>query len=71
MDDTRDVTQYGQQDVDQKVGIATALKEDTKGRKEDGEDDFADITMFEAMLVIVLVHPRREFALWMLRRKAE
>ena len=52
MDDTRDITQYGQEDVDQKVGIATALKEDTKGGKDDGEYDLANITIFKAMLVI-------------------
>lgn len=36
MDDTRYVTQYGQENVDEKVGIATALEEDTKRRKDDG-----------------------------------
>ena len=29
MNDTRDVTQNGQQDVDEEVGIAATLKEDT------------------------------------------
>ena len=29
MDDTRDVTQNGQKDVDEEVGIAATLKEDT------------------------------------------
>ena len=71
MDDTRDVTQYCQEDVDQKVGIATALKEDTKGRKEDGEDDFANITMFKAMLVIILVTPQPSTRFRVMGRKAK
>ena len=29
MNNTRDVTQYRQEDVDEKVGIATTLKENT------------------------------------------
>lgn len=37
------VTQDGQQDVDEEVGIATALEEDTERRKEDGEDDLDDV----------------------------
>lgn len=44
MDDTWNVTQYCQEDVDEEVGIATALEEDTKWREDDGENDFADIT---------------------------
>jgi len=32
MDDTRDITQYCQEDVDEEVGIATALKEDPERR---------------------------------------
>lgn len=43
MDDTWDVTQYRQEDVDEEVGIASALKEDTEGWQEDGEDNFADV----------------------------
>ncbi len=43
MDDARDITQYRQEDVDEEVGIATALEEDTDGRQEDGEDDLDDV----------------------------
>lgn len=43
MDDTGDVTQDGQQDVDEEVGIATALKEDTERGQDDGEDDLDDV----------------------------
>ena len=45
MDDTRDVTQDGQEDVDEKVGIATTLKENTKRRQNDGEDDLDDVAV--------------------------
>lgn len=43
MDDTRDVTQDGQQDVDEEISTASALQEDTDGRQEDGKNDLADI----------------------------
>ena len=37
VNDTRNVTQYGEQDVDEKVRITSTLKEDTKRREDDGE----------------------------------
>jgi hypothetical protein len=43
VDDTGNVSEDGQQDVDEEVGIATALKEDTQRREDDGKDDLADI----------------------------
>ena len=61
MDDTRNVTQYGQEDVDKEVGIAAALEEDTKGREDDGENDFADVATAKATLVTSLVTARRKF----------
>ncbi|KAL3704384.1 hypothetical protein TMatcc_010075 [Talaromyces marneffei ATCC 18224] len=36
-------TQDGQTDVDEQVGTASALQEDTHWREDDGEDDLADI----------------------------
>lgn len=44
MDDTRDVTEDGQTDVDEQVGTASAFQEDADRGQEDGEDDFADIS---------------------------
>ena len=41
----RNVTQDGQQDVDEEVGIASALEEDTERRKDDGEDDLEDVAI--------------------------
>ena len=51
MDDTRNITQYCQENVDEEVGIATALEENTKRREEDGEDDLADVATVRAKLV--------------------
>lgn len=53
MDDTRNVTQYCQEDVDEEVGIATALEEDTEGREDDREDDLADVATVKAKLVMI------------------
>lgn len=37
------VTEDGQQDVDEEVGIASALEEHAQRREEDGEDDLDDV----------------------------
>ncbi len=43
MDDTRNITQDGQEDVDEEVAIAAALKEDSERGQEDGEDDLDEV----------------------------
>ena len=45
VDDTRDVAQDRQEDVDEEIGIATALEEYTKRWEDDGENDLADIAI--------------------------
>lgn len=45
VNDTGDPTQDGQTDVDQEVGTAATLKEDTKRREDEGEEDLADIAV--------------------------
>lgn len=45
MDDTGNVTQDGEEDVDAEVGTAAALEEDTDGREDDGKDDLADVAV--------------------------
>ncbi len=45
MYNTRNVTQYREEDVDQEVGIAATLQEDPDWWEDDGEDDFANITV--------------------------
>lgn len=37
------LTQNGEEDVDEEVGAATTLEEDTHGREDDGKDDLADV----------------------------
>lgn len=41
----RNVAQDGQEDVDEEVGIASALEEDAQRRNEDGEDDLDDVAV--------------------------
>ncbi|KAM0805699.1 hypothetical protein BDR22DRAFT_299087 [Usnea florida] len=53
MDDTRNITQYCQENVDEEIGIATALEENTKRREENGEDDLADVAVVRAKLVLI------------------
>lgn len=43
MNDSGDVTEDGEEDVDEQVCAAAALEEDADGGEEDGEDDLADV----------------------------
>jgi len=43
VDDTRDVTQNCQEDVDQQISAAATLKEYTQWREDDRQDDLEDI----------------------------
>lgn len=43
VDDSGDVTQDCEQDVDQEVGTAASLEDDTYGRQNDGNNDLGDI----------------------------
>lgn len=45
VNDARNITEDCKENVDQEVGVATTLEEDTDRWEKDGEDDFADITM--------------------------
>lgn len=47
---TAGTTHNCQQDVDQEVGTTTSLKEDSKRRKHDGEDDLADVSRQEVSI---------------------
>ena len=44
MNDTRDIAQDGQQNIDQEVAAASALEKDTQRWEDDGKNDLADIT---------------------------
>lgn len=38
-------TQDGKEDVDEEVGTAATLEEDTHGREDDGKEDLADVAV--------------------------
>jgi len=59
MDDAGNVTQDGEEDVDEEVRIATALKEDTERRDEDGEDDLDNVAV-RARSQYVMSSPNRD-----------
>ena len=43
MQNAGDITQDGQEDVDEQIGTAAALEKDAERRNKDGEDDFNDV----------------------------
>ncbi len=45
VDDTGNVTQNCEEDVDEEISVATSLEEDTDGWKENGEDDLNDVAV--------------------------
>lgn len=45
MDDARNIAQYREENVDTQVGAHTSFEENTDWRKEDREDDFADVAV--------------------------
>ena len=47
VDNTRNVPQNRQQDVDEEISIAAALEEHAQGRQEDGEDELDDVASGE------------------------
>lgn len=53
MDDTWDVTEDSQQNVDEEVGAAATLEEDTEWWEDDGENDLANIA--EGVLALIRV----------------
>ena len=51
VDYTRDVAQNREEDVDEEVGIASALEENPQRWQKDGKDYFADVTLQEVSSV--------------------
>lgn len=45
VDDTGDITQDREQDVDEQVRAAATFEEDTERWQDDGEDDFDDVAV--------------------------
>jgi hypothetical protein len=59
MDDAWDVTEDGEEDVDEEVAATPTLEEYTKRWQDDGDDDFADIAT-PGNLSIVISQARRK-----------
>jgi hypothetical protein len=51
VNDTGNVTEDGEEDVDQEIRAATALEEDTERWEDDGKDDLADVAENGPVLV--------------------
>lgn len=45
VDDTGDITQDGEKDVDEEVTSTSTFEEDTQRWEDDGNDDFADVSV--------------------------
>lgn len=50
MDDARNVTEDGQQDVDKEISSAATLEEYTERWKDDRDDDLEDVTKRKSAL---------------------
>ena len=46
MNDSRNVAEDGQQDVDEEIGATATLKEYTERREKDGDDDLDDVSVW-------------------------
>lgn len=42
VDDTRNISQNGQTDVDQEIGTTAPLQQDSQRRQDDGKDDLEE-----------------------------
>jgi len=60
VDDSRDITKNCQEDVDQQVGTAAALKENTERRKDDGKNDLADVAGSESHCKLICGRPEMD-----------
>jgi hypothetical protein len=55
VDDTGNITEYSEQDVDEEIGVTAALKEDTERWEHDGEDDLDEVA---GMLLVPVVREK-------------
>ena len=58
MNDTRNISEAGEQNVDQEVAVTTTFKEDADGWQEDSENDFADVAKMQTLSVRFRYGPR-------------
>lgn len=59
VDDTWDVSQDCQEDVNEEVGVAAAFEENPERWEDDGEYDFADVAIFPMISAMI----RRRFTI--------
>lgn len=57
VDDTGDVTQDCEQNVDQEISAAATLEEDSDGWQDDGEDDFDDVAVAIVSKAVLAARP--------------
>lgn len=50
VNDTGDITQDGQTDVDEEISSASTFEEHSQRRQDDGEEDLADIPIEEKIV---------------------
>lgn len=62
MDDARNVPQTRQDDVDDEVGAAATLKEDSERWQEDGEEDLDDVAAAFSLAMTPRASRRRRAA---------
>jgi len=48
VDDTGNVTEDGEENVDEKISTTSTLEEDSERREDDGNDDLADVASGES-----------------------
>lgn len=64
MDNTRDVTQDREQDVDEQVGAAATLQEDSQRGEEDGKNDLEDVAVEGKTWSALYLSCRQHWGLW-------
>lgn len=55
VNDTWNVAQYSEKDVDQEIGIAATFEEHAKRWQQNGENDFADVAVVDKRLAYVIL----------------
>lgn len=48
-----ELTKDGQNNIDEEIGAATSLEEDSQRRKDDGEDELADVAVGKRKLLAI------------------
>jgi len=59
VDDSGDITKNCQEDVDQQIGAAATLEENTERRQDDGQNDLADVACGESHCSVSVERKRK------------